>query len=887
MNILSLFRRCYYALQGIHDERFETSDITQGVSPAQLVSCKSDSEKERERLTWRKYLGKILPASFRIGKDVPEYYKETLTAELHNLLQKAQQYVPPPDDQDDDAVVDDSTDRANMKLLCDPRAGPLKDSATQIQALSFCPYAYQLSGLDRATIRKNPALEELHLWLKQQVAAGTITRQETVSMIPTTLLNVTSTDMVLDMCAAPGSKTSQMLEDLQCNIMATAGETECQDDTSNNEALKSSSRSTPKLGCLVANDASTSRACMLVSQLRRILHMHPVALITAVQAQYFPSDIVQFDKILCDVPCSGDGTTRKNINVWKTWSASGALALHTLQLSIATKGAAQLLKTNGMMVYSTCSLNPIENEAVVAELLRQSKGALELVDCQPLDEMDTSEHGFTNGPLLGFHTRPGRSTWKVLCEDMTQRQLKNREKKNNAKMRKRREAYEMDATKDATLGEPEENLKNKETDPCIKTINDEANGDDEIPEVAPVEESIERPAAPVQRFAPTSWDETELLRLANSEGLIHYTSMEEVPDNLNRRIRKSAFPPTAEEVQQFHLERCIRCLPQDNNTGGFFVALLRKVAPYSASDRRHHRTSKEAADAIGSNLTNNDTVSNLNVEAHQIDVDSTSRDARKRPRNGDSDNVDVDTHPEEDEDDDEVDYEAMEGLDADNLPVRRSSRGEATSNRGLKNPSTGDGDDFGKDDFAAVRDDIMEPLIEHYGLSNGFDKALYMARACSESKVIYYVGKAVKQLFDLGIQKRVTIVNTGLKGFTRNNRNVADCAVTYRVCQEGVHFLVPYMTKRKYVVCRDDFRACLQGDGKTIHLSKFTDEFRNQVKEESTGSFVVILKGYEDKMDQKLLVCMWKCRGESIDSLVAKVEVDGLLGKLDAMESGV
>jgi hypothetical protein len=178
----------------------------------------------------------------------------------------------------------------------------------------------------------------------------------------------------------------------------------------------------------------------------------------------------------------------------------------------------------------------------------------------------------------------------------------------------------------------------------------------------------------------------------------------------------------------------------------------------------------------------------------------------------------------------------------------------------------------------------MEPLIEHYGLSNGFDKTMYMARACSESKVIYYVGKAVKQLFDWGIQKRVTIINTGLKGFMRNNRNVADCAVTYRVCQEGVHFLVPYMTKRKYVVCRDDFRACLQGDGKTIHLSKFTDEFRNQVKDESPGSFVVILQGYEDKMDQKLLVCMWKCRGDSIDSLVAKVEVDGLLGKLDAME---
>ena len=859
------FRRCYYAIQGIHNERFETSDRTNNVP--HLVACTSDSEKENERLLWRTYLAKILPASFRIGKDVPEYYRQRLTAELHTLLQKAEQYVPPPDDVvDDDVAVNDDADgttdnRNGMKLVCDPRAGPLKESATQIQKLSFCPHAYQLSGLDRSTIRKNPALEELHLWLKQQVGSGTITRQETVSMIPTTLLNVSSTDMVLDMCAAPGSKTSQLLEDLQCNVVTTS------DGTTDHE---STSSSVQKLGCLVANDASTPRACMLVSQLRRILHMHPVALITAVQAQYFPSDVVQFDKILCDVPCSGDGTTRKNIGVWKTWSASGALALHTLQLSIATKGAAQLLKTNGMMVYSTCSLNPIENEAVVAELLRQSQGALELVDCGP---PDTTGSFFTNGPLLGFCTRPGMSTWKVLCEDMTKRQLKNKQKKNNAKMRKKREEYDADSTKDMTTRAEEVVQDQNETEIHVRTGNGDTDVADKILEPTTTEEPIEQPV--VQRFEPTSWDEAELLQLAKNQGLIHYSSIDEVGD-LSKRIRKSAFPPTTEEVQQFHLERCIRCYPQDNDTGGFFVALLRKVAPYSASDRRHDR--KLAANSVESGTAAVDLSTSL-------ETDQKSLEGRKRPRNVALDKDDeVETLPEEDEVDDDVDYEALEGLDADNLPVRRRGNDDVRPSRGLKSPTDGGGDDFGKDDFAAVRDDILEPLIEHYGLSNGFDKTLYMARASSESKVIYYVGKAVKQLFDLNIQKRVTIVNTGLKGFMRNNRNVADCAVTYRVCQEGVHFLVPYMTKRKYVACHDDFRACLQGDGKTIHLSKFTDTFRNQVKDEKPGSIVVILEGYENKMDQKLLVCMWKCRGESIDSLVAKVEVDGLLSKLDAMD---
>ena len=56
-----------------------------------------------------------------------------------------------------------------------------------------------------------------------------------------------------------------------------------------------------------------------------------------------------------------------------------SLAVHALQLQIALRGVA-LLKVGGLMAFSTCSLNPIENEAVVAELLRSSKGALKLLD---------------------------------------------------------------------------------------------------------------------------------------------------------------------------------------------------------------------------------------------------------------------------------------------------------------------------------------------------------------------------------------------------------------------------------------------------------------------------------------------------------------------------
>ena len=66
----------------------------------------------------------------------------------------------------------------------------------------------------------------------------------------------------------------------------------------------------------------------------------------------------QFDKILCDVPCSGDGATRKLPIKWTNWHTSDGMVLHPLQLAIVMKGV-NLLKRGGLLVYSTCSLNPI------------------------------------------------------------------------------------------------------------------------------------------------------------------------------------------------------------------------------------------------------------------------------------------------------------------------------------------------------------------------------------------------------------------------------------------------------------------------------------------------------------------------------------------------
>lgn len=106
----------------------------------------------------------------------------------------------------------------------------------------------------------------------------------------------------------------------------------------------------------------------------------------------------QFDRVLCDVPCSGDGTIRKNEKIWNSWSPVAGLTLHSTQVQIFARGC-QLVKLGGRIVYSTCSFNPIENEAVVAEVLRQTKGAIHLVD--------------VSASLPELKRKPGLSTWKV------------------------------------------------------------------------------------------------------------------------------------------------------------------------------------------------------------------------------------------------------------------------------------------------------------------------------------------------------------------------------------------------------------------------------------------------------------------------------------------
>jgi len=112
---------------------------------------------------------------------------------------------------------------------------------------------------------------------------------------------------------------------------------------------------------------------------------------------------------------------------------------------------------------------------------------------------------------------------------------------------------------------------------------------------------------------------------------------------------------------------------------------------------------------------------------------------------------------------------------------------------------------------------------------------------------------------------------------------------SYRPVQEGVHYIAPYMTKRKIILDFNAFEICLAPGG--IPIRNFPDEIAQAIRAVSVGSFVVALKGFENNVRKKMFVTLWRCRGDVINCLVNKHDMEGIKSKLkairDTLESNV
>ncbi|KAK8118684.1 WD repeat containing protein 36 [Apiospora kogelbergensis] len=271
-------------------------------------------------------------------------------------------------------------------------------------------------------IRKFPPFAAFQKFLVSETQVGNISRQEIVSMIPPLLMDLEPGMTVLDMCAAPGSKAAQLLEMLHVGEEARIRKAMGAMDESNSETQVEEGANLDidsgddgrATGLLIANDADYKRSHMLVHQLKRL--SSPNLLVTNHDATLFPAiklpkeasqpnqQYLRFDRILADVPCSGDGTLRKNVNLWNDWAPGGALGLHNTQIRILVR-ALQMLKVGGRVVYSTCSMNPVENESVIVSAIERCGGPdkVDIIDC--------------SDRLPGLKRTPGMFQWKIIDKD--------------------------------------------------------------------------------------------------------------------------------------------------------------------------------------------------------------------------------------------------------------------------------------------------------------------------------------------------------------------------------------------------------------------------------------------------------------------------------------
>ena len=191
-------------------------------------------------------------------------------------------------------------------------------------------------------------------------SAGLYYLQEPSAMTPASRLKVQPGERLLDLCAAPGGKATELGAALQ-------GE-----------------------GLLVANDINTARARALLRNLELfgISNSFVTNEPPHVLAERFPEF---FHKIMVDAPCSGEGMFRKNPAVVDSWQEKGPEYFSKLQRKIIVQ-AADMLLPGGMMFYSTCTFSPLENEKTITHLLKE-RSDMEVI---PMEDYEGFAEGLTS-----------------------------------------------------------------------------------------------------------------------------------------------------------------------------------------------------------------------------------------------------------------------------------------------------------------------------------------------------------------------------------------------------------------------------------------------------------------------------------------------------------
>ncbi|KAF5200787.1 Ribosomal rna small subunit methyltransferase f [Thalictrum thalictroides] len=679
------------------------------------------------------------------------------------------------------------------------------------------------SNYSRMQLRKNQTLAKFHEFLKQANEIGNITRQEAVSMVPPLFLDVRPEHFILDMCAAPGSKTFQLLEIIH----------------------QSTETGLLPAGMVVANDVDVQRCNLLIHQTKRMCSANLI--VTNHEAQHFPSCVnksildnvktgsgedlgmsqLLFDRVLCDVPCSGDGTLRKAPDIWRKWNIGLGNGVHRLQVEIAMRGIA-LLKVGGRMVYSTCSMNPVENEAVVAEILRRCGESVELLDVS------------TELPQLV--RRPGLKKWKVRDRGIWLASYKDLPK------------YRRFAIFPSMF-------------PSGRTCELEMTETDN----------------PQEDLGP-SGNASEVEIQTGLENRLENDTIIDSEESENLAISDSAVDA---EVSCLPLERCMRIVPHDQNTGAFFIAVIQKVSSLPAGFNKN--SNQNGHSTYSDNKTKKDLSENIVKDTSGLEtnfsVDSNHQQSVLNEGDLDTESLDKQSVLDEGgliEEDREAEGAELHEVEDNGHEKKREG------NRRLQSQ----GKWRGVDPVVIFQDEAtINGIREFYGINESFpfyDHLVTRNSDVERVKRIYYISKSVQDVLKLNIQvgQRLKITSVGLKIFERQtSKEGSSSPCLYRISSEGLPLLLPYITKQILCASLADFRHLLQY--KSIKFADFVDaKFGEDASNLMLGCCVIVLaKGSQAARDpievdaSTIAIGCWKGK-TNISVMVSSIDCEELLERL-------
>lgn len=245
-----------------------------------------------------------------------------------------------------------------------------KSQEWQLQPVPWCDQAFFVDRENRDTALGK---DLLHLM-------GHTYMQEAASMLPVALLEPQPGETILDMSAAPGSKTTQVAAMLHNS------------------------------GVIIANDVQEKRLWTLKNALYRLGVTNTI--VTKKVGQWFSKNMTErFDRVLCDAPCTAQGTARKDSDALMYCSLENIGKMAKLQRELL-ESAIHAAKIGGRIVYSTCTLTPEENEEVVASMLAKFPDDIEVIHPlgsilqQAIDDSHVIQHALHIGPFPAYRLWP-------------------------------------------------------------------------------------------------------------------------------------------------------------------------------------------------------------------------------------------------------------------------------------------------------------------------------------------------------------------------------------------------------------------------------------------------------------------------------------------------